>query len=227
MGEVVALSFTAALNPTLLTAATVMLLLPNPKRLMLGYLLGAYTVSIALGIVIVYALEGSRTVSSTKHTVNPIVDVVLGALALLGAFVLATGRHERITERRRARKAAKPDKGPPKWQRVLSKGSARDTFVVGMALTLPGASYLAALTALHKVDYSVPVTVLIIVGINLVMLTILELPLLGFFFAPEATPAAVDRAKAWVGRHWRRVATIGLTFVGVALIVKGVVGLLS
>ena len=31
MGEVVALSFTAALNPTLLTAATVMLLLDNPK----------------------------------------------------------------------------------------------------------------------------------------------------------------------------------------------------
>jgi hypothetical protein len=28
------------LNPTLLTATTVMLLLPNPKRLMLGYLLG-------------------------------------------------------------------------------------------------------------------------------------------------------------------------------------------
>jgi hypothetical protein len=227
MGDVVVLSFTAALNPTLLTAATVMLLLPNPKRLMVGYLLGAYTVSIALGIVIVYVLEGSRTVSSTKHTVNPIVDVVLGALALVGAFVLGTGRHERITERRRTRKAAKPDKGPPKWQRFLSKGSARDTFVVGMALTLPGASYLAALTALHKLDYSVPATVLIIVGINLVMLTILELPLLGFFFAPEATPAAVDRAKAWVGRHGRRVATIGLTFVGVALIVKGVVGLLS
>jgi hypothetical protein len=36
---------TAALNPTLLAPTTVMLLLPNPKRLLLGYLLGAYTTS--------------------------------------------------------------------------------------------------------------------------------------------------------------------------------------
>ena len=176
MGEVVTLSFTAALNPTLLTAATVMLLLDNPKRLMLGYLLGAYTVSITLGIVIVYVLEGSGAVSSTKHTINPAVDIALGALALVGAFVLATGRTDRLTERRRARKAATPDKGPPKWQRYLSRGSARDTFLVGMALTLPGASYLAALTSLHKLHYSVVATVLIIVGINVVMLMILELP---------------------------------------------------
>jgi hypothetical protein len=47
------------------------------------------------------------------------------------------------------RKAAKPDKGPPRWQRELSKGSARTTFLVGMLLTLPGASYLAGLDDIH------------------------------------------------------------------------------
>jgi hypothetical protein len=41
------LSLTAALNPTLLTATTLMLLLPSPSRLMLGYWLGAMTISIA------------------------------------------------------------------------------------------------------------------------------------------------------------------------------------
>ena len=48
MGQVFVLSLTAAFNPTLLTATTIMLLLPNPKRLLLGYLLGAYMTSIAL-----------------------------------------------------------------------------------------------------------------------------------------------------------------------------------
>ncbi len=40
---------------------------------------------------------------------------------------------------------SKEDKGPPRWQQALSKGSARTTFVVGALLTLPGASYLAGL----------------------------------------------------------------------------------
>ena len=35
------LSLVAMFNPTLLAAVTIMILLPNPKRLMVGYLLGA------------------------------------------------------------------------------------------------------------------------------------------------------------------------------------------
>jgi hypothetical protein len=40
--DVFLLSLLAMFNPTLLAAVTVMLLLPNPKRRMFGYLLGAY-----------------------------------------------------------------------------------------------------------------------------------------------------------------------------------------
>jgi hypothetical protein len=53
MGHIFLLSLAAALNPVLVGASTVMLLLPNPKLLMLGYLLGALMTSITLGLVIV------------------------------------------------------------------------------------------------------------------------------------------------------------------------------
>ena len=49
MGAVVLLAFTAAFNPTEIAAVTVMLLLRNPERLMLGYWLGAMTTGIAPG----------------------------------------------------------------------------------------------------------------------------------------------------------------------------------
>ena len=52
----------ATLNPSLLAATTMMLLLPNPKRLMLGYLLGAYMSSIVSGLIIVYSVHGSSLV---------------------------------------------------------------------------------------------------------------------------------------------------------------------
>jgi hypothetical protein len=71
MGQVFLLSLAAALNPVLLAASTVMLLLPNPKRLMLDYLLGALMTRITLGLVIVYALKGSGVVSTTQNTISP------------------------------------------------------------------------------------------------------------------------------------------------------------
>jgi hypothetical protein len=227
MGQVFLLSLTAALNPVLVGASTVMLLLPNPKRLMLGYLLGALMTSITLGLVIVFALKGSGTVSTTQNTVNPAVDLALGAVLLTAAFVLGTGRDKRIAERRQARKGPKEDKGPPRWQQALSKGSARDTFVVGALLTLPGASYLAGLHHIEDQKLSTTATVLTVVGFNLIMLILLELPLLGYVIAPDWTPGAVERAKAWVGRNGHQAAVIALTVLGVALLIKGIAGLVS
>jgi hypothetical protein len=155
------------------------------------------------------------------------VDIALGGLALVGAWFVWTGRHERRAARRRALKEAKPDKGPPRWQRALSKGSARTTFLVGALLTLPGASYLAGLDDIHKLKYSTPVTVLVVLGFNFVMLWMLEVPLASFVIAPDWTPRAIDRAKAWVGRHAHVFAVRGLTAVGALLIIKGVVGLIT
>jgi hypothetical protein len=221
--RVILLSLTAALNPTLVAAATLMLLLPNPKRLMLGYWLGAMMTSVTLGLVIVFALGGSGAVSTTKNALSPAADIVLGAVALALAAAIATGRDHRLSERRARRKEGK---APPRWQQTLRKGTARTTFVIGALLTLPGASYLAGLTALSKLGYSKPVEVVVVIGFNLVMLVLLEAPLAAFTIAPQWTPRAVERAKAWAGRHGRKAAAWGLAAVGAALVVKGIVGLL-
>jgi hypothetical protein len=227
MSQVILLSLTASLNPTLVAATTVMLMLDRPTRLMLGYLIGAYMTSITLGLVIVFSLSNSSATSTTENTISPAVDIGLGAIALAISFVLYTGRHERIQERRRARKEAKPDKGPPRWQQQLSKGSPRTTFAVGALLTLPGASYLAGLHEIHKLKYSTTVTVLLVIGFNLVMLWLLEVPLASFVVAPDWTPRAVQRAKNWVSRHAHVFAVRGFALLGALLVIKGIVGLVT
>lgn len=89
MGDIVVLSFTAALNPTLLAATTLMMLLPKPVKLMLAYLLGALIMSITVGLVIVFTLEGSGAVAVTEHTLSPVATISLGGLRL-GAKATAT-----------------------------------------------------------------------------------------------------------------------------------------
>ena len=227
MNEIVLFALTAALNPTLVVASTVMMLMPNPKRLMLGYLLGALMTSITLGLVIISSFESSDAVSTTENTLSPAATMALGGIFLVAAFVLGTGRHRRVAERRRARRGAKPDKGPPRWQQALGKGSARITFVVGALLTLPGASYLAGLSRIDKLNYSTTETVLLVVGFNLIMLALLEVPLVCFVVAPDWTPPAIDRAKAWVGRHAHRFAVTMLTVLGTLLVIKGAIELLA
>lgn len=227
MSQVILLSLTASLNPTLVAATTAMLLLDKPARLMGGYLLGAYLTSITLGLVIVFSLSNSSATNTTQNTISPAVDIALGAILLAVAFVLHSGRHEPYRERRKARKAEKPDKGPPRWQRELSKGSPRVTFVIGALLTLPGASYLAGLDEIHKLKYSTTVTVLLVIGFNVVMLWLLEVPLASFVVAPDWTPHAVDRAKAWVSRHAHDFAVRGSAAIGALLVIKGIVGLVS
>jgi hypothetical protein len=226
MGEVILLSLTASLNPTLVAATTVMLLLPHPSKLMFGYLAGAYMTSITLGLIIVFSLSDSSAANTTKNTISPAIDIGLGAIFLAIAFVLYTGRAQRIRERRQAKKAEKPDKGPPRWQRELSKGSARTTFVVGALLTLPGGSYLAGLSNIHKLDESTAVTVLLVIGFNIVMLWMLEVPAVSFLIWPEATPRAIERTKAWVSRHAHAFAVRGCAAIGILLVIKGVIGLI-
>jgi hypothetical protein len=231
--DVFLLSLVAMFNPSLLAAVTVMLLLPNPKRLMLGYVLGAYTTSITLGLLIVFTLHGSSTESTSKHTISPAEDIVIGLLLLLIAWILRTGRDQPLQERRRQKKdaqlQAKREAGKPTESlplRLLGKGDPKVTFVVGALLSFPGVSYLDALDHIHKLNPGTAATVLLVVYFCLMQQILIELPLLGYLFAPGRTQAAVTGFKDTIARRGRPAAVIGSVAVGVVLIARGLIVLL-
>ena len=231
--DIFLLSLFSMFNPSLLAAVTVMLLLPSPKRLLLGYLLGAYTTSVTLGLVIVFTLSSSSATSTAKHSVSPVEDIVVGVLVLVIALVLGTGRDQGFQERRRDKKdaklAAKREAGKPTESlplRLLGKGDPRVTFVVGMILSFPGVSYLTALDKIHKLNPGTIPTVLLVIGFCLMQQILLELPLLGYVFAPERTQDTVARFRSWIGRKGRSAAVIGATLIGLYLVARGVITLL-
>jgi hypothetical protein len=226
VGRVFLFALSAALNPTLLTATTVMLLLPSPKRLMLGYLAGAATTGVVVGVAIVEWMSNSGAVSTTKHTLAPGLDFAFGFIALLAAYAVGSGRVGRARAARQEKRGAKPKK-TPRWQEALSGGSARTTFVIGLLLSFPGASYLASLSAIHKQNLSTVGVVATVLAVNVVMLVLLEVPLVCFAIAPEWTPVAIDRFKSWLGRNGARALVIALTTIGVLFIVRGVVTIIT
>jgi predicted membrane channel-forming protein YqfA (hemolysin III family) len=163
-------------------------------------------------------------VSTTKNTASPVSDFVLAAIFFILAVVLATGRDRSVEERRQSRKAQRgKENETPKWQQQLSKGTARTTFLIGALLGLPGAAYLAGLGHIEKLDYSTAVTVLLIIGFNLVQLLLIEIPMIAFTIAPTKTPIAIQSTKEWALVHWRKCAVWALLILGAIFVVKGIV----
>ncbi|HEY2053254.1 MAG TPA: GAP family protein [Solirubrobacterales bacterium] len=227
MGDVFSiflLSLLAMFNPTLLAAVTIMMLLPDPRRLITGYLLGAYLTSIGLGMAIVFSLHNDSGVESTKRTLSPLEDLVFGAILAIVGWALISGRIAQIKDNRKRHHEEKH--GPKEVQeslpeRLLGRGSMRITFAVGALLSLPGASYIVALDRMAKLDWPTASTALAVIVFCLIQQLLLELPLVGFYLAPEWTGRAVVKFRGWIARNAARAAGYVALTLGCLLIIRG------
>jgi hypothetical protein len=218
------LSLLAMFNPTLLAAVTIMMLLPDPKRLITGYLLGAYLASIGLGMAIVFSLHGTSGVESSKKTLSPLEDLVFGAILAIVGWALLSGRIAQIKESRKRRHEEKHGPKEEKEslpERLLGRGSMRITFAVGALLSLPGASYFVALDKIAKLGWPTASTALAVIVFCLIQQLLLELPLVGFYLAPTWTEGAVVRFRGWISRNAARTAGYIALTLGCLLLVRG------
>jgi hypothetical protein len=189
-------------------------------------LLAAVLTSLAIGFLIVFVVHDASSTTTARNTVSPSIDIALGAISLLVAYVLRGGHDQRLRERRRAGKPV-VEKGPSKVEQLLGRGSARVTFALGVVLTLPGFAYLAALRDLQELGYSAAGEVLVILAFNAMLLILLEVPLVGYYVAPERTVVEVQRFRAWLTRRGRAMAVGCFAVIGLFLLARGIVGYLT
>jgi Sap, sulfolipid-1-addressing protein len=90
-------------------------------------------------------------------------------------------------------------------------------------LSFPGAFYIPGMDLLSKQNIGATVTVIAVLGSNVVSLLLLELPLVGYATRPEWTAAAVERFSNWLTRRSGRVALILGGVVGILLIASGII----
>ena len=93
MVTILALGMAAALYPQLLAIVVVILTRPDPKRLLWACYLGAVVMSIGCGAAVLLIFRGRGSVAgSTSHRLGASVLLVVGAIALLSAMLVASGR---------------------------------------------------------------------------------------------------------------------------------------
>jgi hypothetical protein len=222
VAELIPLALVAAIYPPILALVVVILARPNPRNLLLAYVVGALLVSTLAGFAIVAALKGGNVVGGSDHTVNPAVDIAAGVAALFVAWILVTDRDRQLRERRARKKAEKADGRDPWSRRMLERDSMRMAFLLGVALNLPGATYIVALKDIAAADQATGVTIAEIVGFNLIMFLIAEIPLVSYTLRPERTREAVNSINDWLGGHSRQIAMALCLGVGAFLLIRGI-----
>ena len=213
--ELLLLAIAAAFYPALLAVVIIFLGRPRPKRLLTFFLAGAWLVSMTIGLVAVFALDGAGVrSSSTRGAINASIYISIGAFALVvGGYLL--GRQARP-------KKPKQDGKPSMTQRVLTKDSSWLVFVLGIVLNMPGVWYLIALKDIGLTGWTSAEKVLALVGFNLIMFAFVEAPLIGYLVAPDWSRRLVDRFNAWLHRHGRHLAGYIAVGIGIYLLVRGI-----
>ena len=80
LANVILLALAAAVYPTLLAGVILILARPHPLRMMLAFLIGGMTISIAAGIGIAKWLEDSGAVTQSHPSIAPVLDIVAGTV---------------------------------------------------------------------------------------------------------------------------------------------------
>ncbi len=213
MWELIPLALLSAVYPTLIAVVVVALATPRPAKMMAFFLLGGMIASVTVGLAIVFALQGTSIANSSKSAVNASVYFGVGAFALLLAVVV------------RRRPPAQHKDGDGRVTRLLSRSQkARIAFAVGLLLNLaPGAWYIVALKDIAQSNYDNTEIVAVVVGFCIIQYALIELPLLGFAFAPERAADLSRRFSSWLGDNTRTVAVTILVAGGCYLIVRGII----
>ena len=229
MLQLLPLALGSAVYPTLLAVVILILTQPNPRRLLAAYLAGAMLTSLTIGFVVVEGLGfGHLLNGDSGRTINPAFDLAVGLVLLALLYVLLTERDRRLIERRERKRAKRAESSKQPWSdRVLARQSIVLTFVVGMALNLPGALYLVALKEIAAADQSATEDIFQLLIYNVIMFAWAEIPLIGYGVAPDRTEALIKRIHDWLGSHTRQIA-IGICGVAAAyLTIRGAAGLLD
>jgi len=216
LAEIFLLALASMVWPTLIAVVVVALASPRPVALLSFFLAGSLLTTVGVGLVVVFVLRGSSLFSGSRPTFGPIVDLVVGVVALVVAYLFRHGQSSDATSDR------------PGWaERTLSRG-APIAFVVGIVLNvIPGVLPLVALKDIAQLDYSVAASVALVVGFYLIMFLPAEVPLGAFLFAPAPTSSAVERFHTWLRRNARRIGVFVLALAGIYLLVRGIVLLVA
>ncbi len=236
MPALLGFALAAAAYPQLLAIVVVILTRPEPRRLLWACYLGALSVSIGCGVVVLLLFRDREgVVGSTSHRLGAAPFLVVGAIGVVLGLLITNerGRAQLGSKvpRIRRRRATPPDEparpgAASRWKSsatgALARGSVMVAIGVGAVLGVPGPFDVLALGRVVTAGYALVSAIVIVVIFNLIKFVLIELPIVSYAVDPSGTAARVDRFSSWMRANQIRVIGLVIAIIGLALIARGI-----
>jgi uncharacterized membrane protein YeaQ/YmgE (transglycosylase-associated protein family) len=210
----------AMLSPTTLSFTVFALVLgERPLRTGLWFFLGAFGVTLIIGVVAAFVLgnaAASSNSSATPPTWVAIFDVVAGALLLV--YVVRALRRPRDPQRT----ADMVDK-----MSNVASSPAVTIIAAGATLANPGGFIPVALKDISQLNPSAAEYIALWVGFALVSLLPLLAALVALVVARDWTASKLQTVRGWLERRARTLAAVIILLLAATLLRNGIVGLTS
>lgn len=212
--EIFLLAVASMFWPVLLAVDVVAFRTDRPVHILGGFLAGGLIMTVTVGCAIVFLLDGTSLVTRSRHTTDATVSIILGAAALVAAYVI------RRSDKRKTKPKAP---GSSRVERLGDHGAGL-AFLTGIVLNIfPGPFPLIAMKDMAELNYSTAGTIAVVITFYLVMFIPVEAPLISFLVVPARTRDAVTSFNAWLGRNLRKTAWMTLAIFGAYEIIRGII----
>jgi uncharacterized membrane protein len=210
----------AMLSPTTLSFTVFALVLAErPLRTGVWFFLGAFGVTLIIGIVAAFALGNAAAPSGSSETPPTwvaIIDVVAGALLLM--YVVRALRRPR--DPKRTAETVEKMGG-------IASSPAIAIVAAGATLANPGGFIPIALKDISQLNPSAGEYILLWLAFALISLLPLLAALVSLLVAREWATATLHTARTWLELHARTLAAVIIVLLAAALLRNGIVGLTS
>jgi hypothetical protein len=215
--ELVLVSLGAMVSPTTLTFSVLVLVLsPRPLRTGTWFYLGAFSATLAIGILAAFVLGDVAAPNSSggQKTWVSVFDIVAGvALLVYVARTFRTPISEKTTQGMTGQMGSLADS---RWIAVLGAGAT---------LANPGGFIPLALKAISQTNPSTAGYAIQWVGFTLVSLLPLGIAILLLLTMPERAEPLLQSVRVWLEAHLRLIASVIILLLAVTLLRNGITGL--
>jgi Sap, sulfolipid-1-addressing protein len=215
--ELALISLAAMLSPTTLTFSVLALVLAKrPLRTGIWFYLGAFVVTIAIGILAAFVLGDVAAPSSNgeRKTWVSVFDVVAGVALLV--YVARTWRRP-IGE--------KTTKGMVDKMTAVASSPWIAVFAAGATLANPGGFIPLALKAISETDPSTTGYAVSWLFFTLASLLPLAIAIVLMLVSPDRAERLLRHTRTWLEGHLRLIASVIILLLAISLFRNGIAGL--
>jgi Sap, sulfolipid-1-addressing protein len=209
-----------SVEPFRIGMTVLMLNRPRPALQLLAFLVGGFAMGTTVGLVVLFVFR--RALLESSHFTLPNIQIVLGLMTLsVAVFVAVPGLwalRRRLFGLRQTRLS-----GPA--QRLLKGPSLVFAGIAGLGIALPSIDYFAALAVILASDVAALTQVGMLLIFNVVAFALVEIPLVAYLLAPDATVRRMAELQNWLRSRRRVDVAILLAVVGGVFLTLGVSGL--